>query len=203
VQVELDATTSKRFAAVMAEAPRLLQPFLLDGMKRVGLGLEAHVKSNQLGGQILKARTGTLRRAVFSRAEAVGEGDAQAVVGVDLGKAPYGRVQEMGGTITPRGGSALAIPIGEARTAKGVGRFTARDLLQRPQSFGYTGAFIAKNVIFGRRQHDVVPLFVLKPSVTLRPTGYLTRTVAEKRGWVIEELGRAVGTGLRKLFPRG
>lgn len=203
LEVELDNLTMRRFASVMTQAPKLLQPFLLDGMKRIGLEMSRHVKVAHLAGQTLNKRTGTLARAVFNRSEAVGEGDAIAVVGVDLGKAPYGRAQELGGTITPKKSGNLAIPIGEARTKNGVGRFSARDLIANPGAFGYTGAFFRRHVLFGVRNRTAVPLFVLKPAVTLKATGYLAHTTSEKRGWAIQELGRAIAAGLKKLFPGG
>lgn len=203
LELSFNSAGVRRFEAVMAQAPRLLQPFLLDGMKRVGLEMERHVKATHLSGGSLDTRTGTLRRAVFSRTEAAGEGDAVAVVGVDLGKAPYGRIQEMGGTIRPQRASRLAIPVGEARTAKGVGRFSARDLIANPGAFGYTGAFFRKNVLFGTRGQQAVPLFALKPQVTIKATGYLRNTGSEKRVWAIDELGRWIAKGLKSLFPNG
>lgn len=191
----------RRFESAMRNAPQLLQPFVLDGMRRVGLGMEAHVKTTKLAGQGLSARTGNLRRAVFSRAEVTGAGDAFAVVGVDLAKAPYGRVHELGGTIRPKRAAMLAIPIGEARTGKGVTRFSARDLFANPGAFGYTGAFTRKNIVFGVKNRTATPLFALKPSVTIKATGYLKGSVEEKRGWAVEELGRAIAKGLKKVFP--
>lgn len=201
IEVRVNDGMAKRFESAMRQAPQLLQPFLLDGMRRVGLGIEAHVKANALAGQGLQARTGTLRRAVFSRVEATGAGDAVAIVGVDLAKAPYGRAHEMGGTIRPKRSAMLAIPLGEARTGKGVTRFSARDLMSNPGAFGYTGAFVRNNVIYGTKNRKATPLFALKPSVTVRAVGYLKGSVEEKRTWAIEELGRALTKGLKKVFP--
>jgi len=198
LDIKFDQASVNRLKAVLDNGPKLLQPSLLDGMRRIGLGIESHVKG-KLRGQVFKARTGTLSRAVFSRTQATG-GDVVVVVGVDSAKAPYGRIHEVGGIIRPRRGSNLAIPIGEAKTRGGVARFSARQLMQNPRAFGYTGAFFRKNVLFGHRNRVPVPLFVLKPQVAIKGTGYLSGSIEEKRPWAIEELGRAVAKALKSIF---
>jgi hypothetical protein len=202
LDIKFDQASVNRLKAVLDKGPQLLQPSLLDGMRRIGLGIESHVKG-KLRGQVLKARTGTLSRAVFSRTQATGDGDVMVVVGVDSAKAPYGRIHEVGGIIRPRRAANLAIPIGEAKTRGGVARFSARQLVQNPRAFGYTGAFFRKNVLFGNRNRVPVPLFVLKPQVAIKGTGYLSGSIEEKRPWALGELGRAIAKALKSIFPNG
>jgi hypothetical protein len=202
LDIKLDQSSVSRLKSVLAHGPQLLQPSLLDGMRRIGMGIEAHVKG-KLSGQVLKARTGNLRRALFSRVQTTGRDDVVAIVGVDSTKAPHGRIHEVGGIIRPRRASNLAIPIGEAQTRGGVARFTARQLVQNPRAFGYTGAFFRKNVLFGNRNRRPVPLFVLKPQVSIKRTGYLSGSVEEKKPWALEQLGQIVAKALKRIFPNG
>jgi len=199
LDIKLDQSSVSRLKSVLDHGPQLLQPSLLDGMRRIGLGVQAHIKS-KLGGQVLKRRTGNLSRAVFSRAQAVGDGDVVVVVGVDSTKAPHGRIHEVGGIIRPRRASKLTIPIGEAKTQGGMARFTAHQLVSNPRAFGYTGAFFRKNVLFANRNRRPVPLFVLKPQVAIKGTGYISGSIEERRPWALGELGRVVAKALKSIF---
>ena len=151
------------------------------------------------GGGILEPRTGNLRRSLFTR---IDESDGQVIgtIGFDLSLAPYGRIQELGGTISAKNAANLTIPIGEALTAKGVARFTARDLIANPQQFGFDGTFVAKGVLFGTigrltGQREIVPLFVLKPSVTLPPREPLASALADLADQIVAGIGDAVAAG--------
>jgi hypothetical protein len=56
--------------------------------------------------------------------------------------------------------------LAKRKPAKGVARFSARDLISNPQAFGYVGTFVHNRIIFGKKAGDnIVPLFVLKESV--------------------------------------
>jgi hypothetical protein len=177
-----------------------LRSHLLKGIEKVGLGLERHVKTQELAGQSLDARTGTLRRSIFHRSYEEGQTHVVTVVGADTSMAKYARVQELGGTITPKRSRFLTIPIGEARTAKGVTRFTARQVIENPGSFGYAGTFVRNQVIFGKRSDGSAdPLFALRPSVTLKAVGYLAGTAEERREWAKGTLAQSVADATREL----
>ena len=187
----------KKFSGLPAGA----QSALMGAMTTIGQGLERHVKVNKLGGQALKVRTGNLRRAVFHRVgvtNIAGATDVYVVVGVDLRRAPYGRIHELGGTITPKKSKYLTIPLKAARTANGVARFTARDLIANPGSFGYTGTFFRNAVLFGKKGKSITPLFALKTSVKIKAVGYLKGTVAEKRPWAVSVVQQAVQNWVQK-----
>jgi hypothetical protein len=200
LDVKLTPAFKAKLDYVLKNAPAQIQPALVDGMRRVGMEIERHVKGS-LSGALLKVRTGTLRRAVFSRGEKAGQADAVAVVGVDSGKAAYGKAHEFGGTIKPAKGKFLAIPVGAAMTKGGVGRFSARELMQDPKQFGYTGAFFSKHVLFGKKPGGAaVPLFVLKPSVTIKEKRFVRGAIDAKREWAKTELAKVVAVALKKLF---
>lgn len=71
-------------------------------MARAVLNLQRWIIRNKLSGDPLNRVTGTLQRAIYATAPTDVSGGIEAVVGVDLNIAPYGRVQEVGGTINVR-----------------------------------------------------------------------------------------------------
>jgi hypothetical protein len=163
--------------------PKNISAKLVPAFVKIGLGFVRHLKEAELSGQRLKTRTGTGRRSVTYRVYS----DAQNVVveaGPDLSKAKYMRAQDQGATITPKRSANLAIPIGEALTAKGVGRFSARQVIENPAAFGYVGTFVHNRIIFGKKgDKGIVPLFVLKSKVTLKAVGFMAHTLSEKKAW--------------------
>jgi hypothetical protein len=187
------------FVAKVAGMPAKVQNAALKAMGVVGRELEKHVKTQHLSGQSLDPRTGNLRRAVFHAVGMLSTAEAFAKVGVDIKKAPYARVHELGGTIRPTKSKHLTIPLGNAKTAKGVGRFTARQLIERPESFGYVGTFTHNKIIFGKRDDGgIEPLFKLADSVTIKAVGYLTKTVEEKKAWVHKTINDFVREAFQK-----
>lgn len=180
----------------------IVERHVTGGMERVGLGLERHVKTQKLSGQSLGVRTGNLRRAVYHFVRKEPDGIAGGI-GVDLKKARYGRLQELGGTIRPKKSRFLTIPLDAAQTGKGVARFSARDVIANPGSFGYTGTFFRNRILFGVRgsgkNKEVVPLFALKTHVTIKGVGYLAGTVNEKRKWAADELKKSVDAAIKEI----
>lgn len=185
---------------------RLTPELIVPTMRRIGLVLEGYIRRDQLSGQALQVRTGQGRRSIFHRV-VVGDHDVSVVVGADLSTARYMRVQEHGGTITPTKSRFLTIPLDAAKTGKGVARFTARELFNNPSALGFQSAFVAKGVIFGvkGRQRsvggkrrsvlglgEIVPLFALKRSITLKPVGYLAATQRTQMPWVLDQFDEGV-----------
>jgi hypothetical protein len=208
--VNFEVQDNAREIAVQLEAKAKVGPTLLAALERVGARLHRDIVNEKLsGGGILEPRTGNLKRAVFHRVEAVSDTLASVGLGFDLSIAPYGRIQELGGVITPKIGAALAIPLEAMQTAKGVARGTAREVKDNPEAFGYTGTFIRKGVIFGRlslygkltkdqarlAEGNIVPLFVLKTSVTLEAREPMQSTLANDAEWAAGEIGGAISAG--------
>ena len=198
INVTLDVTGESALSATLERVPKGIGRALVEGMVQVGLGLRAHLTDDHLSGQDLQVRTGTGRRSAFYRVETGGDQDVAVVVGNDLRKARYMRAQEKGATITPRSAASLTIPIGNAKTAKGVARFSARDVIASPGSFGYVGTFVRDGILFGTtgKKERPAPLFILAKRVNLRPVGFLARTLSEKREWAQQTLSDVVGRAL-------
>lgn len=218
--VDLTVTTEgvAGIAVSYKAAPKLMATNLLRTLQRIGAKLQGHIQKAKLskGSGFLNQRTGTLKRAVFYRVEvqeqsAGGSFDALARVGVDHAKARYGRVQELGGDIVPVRARNLTIPVGDALTPSGVPRFTARQLIQTPSAFGYKDTFFRKGLLFGVRPRmranrtvgvmglgSIVPLFVLKKRITLRPVGYLKSALSDLTPWIEGEFGTTIANTLRQ-----
>jgi hypothetical protein len=189
------------FIAKVNGIPTRLQAAALKAMGVIGRELEKHVKTKHLSGQSLDVRTGNLRRAVFHEVGRLPDGDVFTKLGVDKKKAPYAAIHEMGGVIRPKKARHLTIPLTAARTGKGVAKFSARDVIQNPGSFGYVGTFTHNKIIFGKKQDGgIEPLFALKDQVTIKAVGYLSKTVQEKRAWVISTLNDYVRDAFRKAL---
>ena len=193
-------TNAGALALQYQDAPKLIAANILKTLRDIGLKLVNVVQREHLSGQDVAVRTGTLRRAVFSRVEIDGQNGALVRVGVDAAKALYGRVQEFGGTITPTRGSYLTVPLDAAKTAGGVARFTARQVKDTPEAFGYKSTFIHNGVIFGSRgKNSIVPLFALKSSVRIEPKAYLRNTLVSQQAWIRDRVGLDVGDSVRAL----
>ena len=137
-------------------------------------------------GGILESRSGLLRQSLDSRIETPSETEITGRLFFDLSVAKYGRLQEFGGTVTPTRSKNLAIPFpgGPALTDKGAARFGAREFISNPGVGGFQSAFVAKGVIFGKLLHEITPVFILKPSVTLPAREPLKSTLDRERPWI-------------------
>lgn len=180
---EIELSLSKAKPRVNAAAEK--------NMLDVTLLLTAHVKRNHLSGQSLKVRTGTGRRSIFNRVERR-EDTVIGIVGADLTKARYMRAQEMGATIVPKRSRYLTIPLPAVLTGNGVARFSARQVIDSPQSFGYRSVFFRNKVLFGSIKGRLVPLFALKERVVLKRVGYLADSLREKQAMIMQIMSRAL-----------
>lgn len=98
-------------------------------------------------------------------------------------RAWYARGHELGAVRQPRRAAHLTVPLmGAENTRRGdlarwndgtkkTSAFTARQVIESPGTYGFTGTFTRNGIIFGRLldHDDVVPLFALRSSITLRP----------------------------------
>jgi hypothetical protein len=111
-------------------------------------------------------------------------------IGSDL---PYARIQEFGGTITPKKAKFLAIPLPAALNANGT------PIKSSPRDWPNT--FCAKSkagnlLIFQRRGTQIVPLYVLKSSVYIPPRLGLKKTLDAGIPYFVE---RAMDQMVRNL----
>ena len=106
--------------------------------------------------------------------------------GVRSGKRlPYANIHERGGLITPKRGQYLTIPLAAAKTAAGAPRFTARDVMDGRTKY-HTSAILGC-VIYGimigagRNRYKATPLFILKKSVFIHASHYLSKTLEQMK----------------------
>ncbi len=198
--MNFEVAGDRALEAKLDATPKGIGAALVAAFVKVGLGLEAHLKQNHLSGQSLGVRTGTGRRASFNRVETGSDREIVVVVGSDLRKAKYMRAQDQGATLSPKSAAHLTIPIGAARTPKGVTRFTAREVISSPGSFGYTGTFVKNGIIFGSRGQGQKPepLFALKQRVTMKAVGFLAHTLNEKREWASGQINTAIAAEVKR-----
>ena len=105
---------------------------------------------------------------------------------------PYGPAQEFGATILPRTSTYLTIPLDEALTAAGVARFSARDA----EAAGYKTFFRGK-IMYGVKDGQLFPLFVLVPQVMILPRPFAGPTLDANRAWIEKRLKGAVDAGIK------
>jgi hypothetical protein len=111
----------------------------------------------------LSARSGALIQSIEDSIGVTGT-TPSTVQGTIGSKLPYARIQEYGGTIVPKNGKYLAIPLDAALNQQGIPL--------RPGPRFWTNTFVAKSkagnlLIFQKRGAGIIPLYVLKTSVTL------------------------------------
>jgi hypothetical protein len=114
----------------------------------------------------LSKRSGALIAAIQGSVRVDGSTFATLTGQIGAPGIPYARIQELGGTITAKNGKFLCIPLPAALDSNGL------PLQSSPRDWPNT--FCAKSkagnlLIFQRRGTSVVPLYVLKTSVTIPP----------------------------------
>lgn len=167
---------------------KVLQKDIIDGVDHSLLQAGAVVKRNvilNLSNQVLKRRTGRLASSVNQRG-VIRQGKARIVVintggGAKGKEVPYASIHEKGGTITAKNGKNLTIPVGEALTPAGVARFSAREVIQNPSTFGYKSTFFHKNILLGSKDKQTDILFILKKSVKIPKRPYMKPALESSR----------------------
>lgn len=173
IGIEVDVTEATEAARKLGATPAIVRSRLLNTMSFAINDLANQIKA-AVAGPILNVRSGRLRRSIQPRGVSI-SGDSLIGV-VSSEDVIYFPPQEYGATITPKNAKFLTIPLDAMKTQTGT-RGTARDVIGSPGSYGFTGTFFRNGVLFGtqaisgRRRGGslpgIVPLFVLKSSVTL------------------------------------
>lgn len=161
-------------------------PAIVKGMQAVGIEVEAGLKL-MIGGNPLHSITGRLRNSIESRVDLLPGNSIVAVIGsgVRRGKnVAYSAIHETGGTIKPKRAKYLTIPLKAAKTASGVARGKARD---------FANTFIKKVssgdlLIFQNKGNGIIPLFVLKKSVKIPASRYMSKALASRSSRVVDVL---------------
>lgn len=169
---------------------------LLKILRNVGATLQLAIIRDKLSGDPLVRRTATLQRAIRFTVTLDGQ-DAVLTMIADASKAPYAAAQEYGATIRPTKGQFLTIPLEPALTASGVARVSAHEFISNPGSLGFERTFVnkAKTAILGVTASGTVQaVFALKTQVILPERSYMRSTVADRRAWILDQLGAASPT---------
>ncbi len=162
VDVTLD---TKRLQKAMKESPVRLYQELRTAIRNHHLRHHKAWRSSHFhagkGGVGVQTRSSNLKDA-FSVNTFGSDLNTLAVVTASAGS-PYARIQEEGGTIKPTKSAWLTIPLDAAKTAGGQLRKPAKQ---------WTDTFFRRSrkgnpILSQQRGKDIVPLFVLKKSVSL------------------------------------
>ncbi len=164
-----------------------------EGLTKGAMILTAEIK-RRLGGEALQVRSGRLRNSISYRLEQ-DRGDMVAKVGTNI---LYARIQEFGGTITPKRAQYLTIPTAISKTPAGVARYTARQLIANPSLGGFVRTFFRHHKLFGvTSTGQVRAAFILKTSVTIPAHGYIRASINAKRDAIlkilVDSLKKALG----------
>lgn len=168
------------------------------GFKRAAMLVERALKDN-ISGAYLNVRSGHLRSSIGSKVEVWKDGLSATIgSGARQGdRVTYANIQETGGTIRPRIKQYLTIPLDAAMTPAGVTRFTAPEV--RHGGHGYKSSFIRNHIIFGvKNSKKIVPLFVLKQSVEVPASHYLSKT----RNETTKDAHREIILGIKEAFTK-
>jgi len=173
------------------------------GFKDAALLVERKLKDN-ITGRLLNVRSGHLRSSIGSLIETTDDGiKANIGSGARQGdRVKYANIHENGGTIRPRISQFLTIPLDAAKTPSGVTRFTAREVKEGGTS--YQSSFVKKGIIFGVLQrkggkNSIVPLFILKKSVEIPASHYMSITAQE----MSQEVNVTILEGIRNDLNKG
>lgn len=129
------------------------------------------LKSGRLRGNPIKRRSGNLANG-WNDAFIESGNEMEERVFITGPGAAYAKMQEYGGTVRPKKGRFLWIPIAGNVTPTGVPRVTPTEAIERGGFISWKRGpvFFAKPLVKTRKgdtTHGLVPLFVLKTSVTI------------------------------------
>ncbi len=146
-----------------------------DGVRKEFLGwgndyLSLLVKTRMSGAPGVNRRTGNLSRDWVVEDSSTNDGASVTVKSQGAANA-YAGMLERGGTITPKKAKALWIPLPGNLDGRGVARLTPTQAWQAG-GFIRDGVFYRKPIIKSQAKGmgpHIVPLFVLRRSVTIKP----------------------------------
>ena len=189
-----EVVTMQEFVRALSESPSELRSELLKALGRVGVEAERQAALNAT--TRLNVRTGRLRASIRSRILGKGKNVAVSVSaggGRGSKEVKYARIQEEGGTVVPRNGQWLSIPVGDNLTAAGVARIPSPRMVSGlyfvPGRSGNLLAFAPGGRL----------MFVLVKSVRITAKHYLRDGVKAAARSVPTEVNAAVRRVLEKL----
>ncbi|MCK9324720.1 MAG: hypothetical protein M0P69_04410 [Bacteroidales bacterium] len=195
IEVKLDQNELK---ALMSKLDRInvskRPPLLVDALRQASLIIEQKMKL-EVTEKSLNVRSGRLRSSLESK---VNRETMSAVIGSGVrtgARAPYANIQETGGTIVPKKAKWLTIPLDANKTARGVMRFNASDVIE---SGGFFREVNGNLFLFAKQGKAITPMFILKKQVQLKPSHYLSNTERATRVIALQKMNEIVERGLSK-----
>ncbi len=168
----------KRIADIQKELPKKIVANFAKAVKKNAI--------TNISNKILHIRTGHLRRYLLARGLEFADGDMTAVWGAKVESGEEGteskiaKIQEVGGTITPKNTQFLRVPLPPALTANGVDRMLGMKLReQRDLGFFVPRGERTNPILFRRIGKNIEPWYVLKRSVTIKPKYWLKEAINE------------------------
>lgn len=170
------AALQERLAKLAETLPRQIAEVLTVG----GLQAEAEAKKNATA--ILHVRSGRLRRSIHTEVTATSDGAQMALRAGGDKEVVYARIHEVGGTIVPKNGKFLAIPLAPALTGAGVSRYPSpRDV----PGLSFRGN-PARGVLVDKAG---TPWYALVKRVTIPARPYLGPAIDAVTPKIIDRLG--------------
>lgn len=197
----LSPETHERLKASTLTAKGLSQ-IILRGAQRAANEIVREVQEN-ISGDMLKVRSGSLRRSVTSKVGAV-DHTLTIEIGSTQGPATkYARIHEYGGTIRPIRAKLLAVPVGPALTPAGVPRYPSPRAVPVRLSYvpakkaGVTGC-VGLLVENKRRSKAGRIWYRLYSKVTLPARHWLGKSVKQAANIVPVRIKQAIEAALKR-----
>jgi hypothetical protein len=153
----------------------------------------------------LRTRSGHLRASVGGRVTGERLGTLRALLRVGGGRAGYARLHEKGGTIRPKRGRYLTVPLPEA-LRPGTGTLRPGAVIRRGADGYYTNfgpTVILQSgrhrVIYvrkarGRGRNRLMPLYVLKEQIRVKPRLNAEKQLIAVNRFMLPRLSKDLGT---------
>ncbi len=147
--------------------------------------------------KILNVRTNRLRGSISSRVVQTKD-NIEGIVGSGVrqgDRVPYANIHETGGTIRPKNGRWLTIPLEAAKTKAGdIRGISARDF---PNTFVKIHSS-DRGTIYQKQGNAVVALFLLRKKVVIPSRRYMSRTLEQIKPKAFEILMSATEKELNR-----
>lgn len=180
----------REFRGLAKQFPRKTFKEIKRTMKFLKSDFEGKFQNKRLRGRPgLKKRSGSLARSLDGRVVGDSLRDLGFFMQIGGATAPYARIHEEGGTIRPKKGRFLTIPLRAAMVRTGIARGTARSFANTFVARSRRGALL----IFQKTGKSIKPLFALVKSVTIPPRLKFVATWTKQRTFQIRKLNDALG----------
>lgn len=201
VQLTTEIDT-RAFDRAIKIAPRVLKFELADGLDRIGKGFLKRFRQQQLQGPPgVRGASGhglfgTFKRVFFVSPEIEG-------MGIEIfSESKIAKLHETGGTVKDPGGKRLAVPL-SARSEMFTPAGKLRVRYKRPKELKNIRAMRWKGETFlarvTKRAQKILPLYVLKRQVRIKPRLGFYRTWDGLVNYRIDILNKSIANALRKI----